>query len=68
MGEGTTLGRPNGTMAERVDQGIAMLSTHGEQAAVAYMVAAGVPERVIERVLTDPKRRRASPYQDAAAD
>lgn len=59
MGVATTLGRPNGNMADKVDRGILMLSTHGESAAVAYMTEAGVPRRVIQRVLAEPQRRRA---------
>jgi hypothetical protein len=54
--------RPDLRRAQTVDQGIALIATHGRAVASAFLVGANVPFSVIARVLSEPpSRRRAGP-------
>ncbi|MGV7208844.1 hypothetical protein ACLB1G_13420 [Oxalobacteraceae bacterium A2-2] len=45
-----------------MDQGIALIESHGRAVASAFLVGANVPFSVIARVLSEPpSRRRAGP-------
>lgn len=53
---------PGANMHELVEQGLLLSESIGRQQAAKHMVAAGVPDTVIARVLCDqPWRRRAAP-------
>lgn len=53
--------RPNLTMHDVVELGIAMLKTAGAREAAQFLAARDVPFAVIVRVLSEPERRRQSP-------
>lgn len=50
--------RTNQLMAQKVDVGIVFLDMLGEADGVAYLLRAGVPAHVIERVTRLPQQRR----------
>ncbi|MBA5690574.1 hypothetical protein [Rugamonas apoptosis] len=52
--------RPNTTMRDMVEQGIAMLKTNGPREAAQFLTTRNVPSGVIVRVLSEPQRRRLS--------
>lgn len=52
--------RPNTTLAYLVERFIAIADTDHDRV-VAAMIAAHVPDRVIARVLCEPRQRRSAP-------
>ena len=53
--------RRNQVFHHIVNEGIALDSTRGSVAAWIYMCEQGVDEKIVLRVLIDPKARRSAP-------